>query len=311
MAKRLLSLIRPAYETTEDLAMVASQARNDPETAPLLEQQIAFDDKVVAELNDIRFAQAKVEPLARLLTDGTELAQPASTEARPVRSEEIAHLRQPSPTSLPPPARPDKHLASTTIQVPPTAHTAELADAKEQEEEEETQPRHAQPRTIFFAVGIGLIATICMLVWAVSDQMHSFAGSDQIVQLLDSANGLNGNEFEPVEATARDLEDWFFLKHGLEHYAVPKEFADAKTIGCRIFKFNGTDVAQIMAVGDKEMLFYLFPSSNLGVKVRRGKWAIVDGEKWVGGVTAMKDTCFVVAFHGTQEEMKKYLAKKQ
>lgn len=308
MAKRLLSLIRPAYETTEDLAMVASQARSDPETAPLLEQQIAFDDGVVTELNDIRFAEAKVEPLARLLTDGAELAQPASAEPRPAQSEELSHPRQ--ATSPPPPAQPDKHLAPTAIQVPSTAGIAKSADAKE-EEEEEAQPRHARPRTIFFAVGIGFIATICMLVWAVSDQMHSFAGSDRVIQLLDSANGLNGNEFEPVEATARDLEDWFFLKHGLEHYAVPKEFADTKTIGCRVFKFNGTDVAQIMAIGDKEMLFYLFPSADLGVKVRRGKWAIVDGEKWVGGVTAMKDTCFVVAFHGTQDEMKKYLAKRQ
>ncbi|MGA8659366.1 MAG: hypothetical protein WB586_24850 [Chthoniobacterales bacterium] len=249
---------------------------------------------------------AKLNPLP----DGTEPAEPASTESGPARSEETAHRSDPALPSSSPPAQPDKHLAATAVRVPAAVHIAEPADAKE-EEEEEAQPRGAAPRTIFFAVGIGLIATICMVVWVVSDQMNSFTGSDRIAQLLDSANGLSGDEFEPVEATARDLEDWFFLKHGLEHYAVPKAFADTKTIGCRVFKFNGTDIAQIMAVGDKEMLFYLFPSADLGVRLRKGKWAVVDGEKWVGGVTAMKDMCFVVAFHGTQDEMKKYLAKKQ
>lgn len=197
------------------------------------------------------------------------------------------------------------------MHVPVGKHTPESAEAKQEEEEQQVQPRGAARRAIFFAVWIGLIATICMVPWVIMDQMNSFTGSDRIVQLLDSANGLKGDEFEPVEATARDLEDWFFLKHGLEHFAVPKEFADTKTIGCRVFKFNGTNVGQIMAVGDKDMLFYLFPSADLGVKVRKGKWAVVDGEKWVGGVTAVQDTCFVVAFQGTQDEMKKYLAKKE
>ena len=237
------------------------------------------------------------------LSDGPESTPPASTKAGPARPGEMTQSQQPPLTSGPPSADPENHLGSTAVQ------TARPAGAKE--EEEEAQSRRAPPRTIFFAVSIGLIATICMLVWVVSDQMNSFTGADTITQLLDSADGLKGNEFEPVEASARDLEDWFFLKHGLEHYAVPKEFADTKTVGCRVFKFNGTTIAQVMAEGEKRMLFYLFPSAELGIKVRHGKWAVVDGDQWVGGVTAVGDTCFVVAFQGTQDEMKKYLAKNQ
>jgi hypothetical protein len=237
------------------------------------------------------------------LSDGPESAPPASSKPGPARSEETAQPQQPDLTRLPRSAEPENQIGPTVVE------TAQPADAKE--EEEEAQPRRAAPRTIFFAVWIGLIATICMVVWVVWDQMNSFKGSDTIIQLLDSANGLQGNEFEPVEATAKDLEDWFFLKHGLEHCSVPKEFADTKTIGCRVFKFKGTNIAQVMAVGDKGMLFYLFPSAELGVKVRHGKWAVVDGDQWVGGVTAVGDTCFVVAFQGTQDEMKRYLAKNQ
>jgi hypothetical protein len=215
----------------------------------------------------------------------------------------MAQSQEPPLTSSPPSADSKNHLGATAVQ------TAQTANARE--EEEEIQPCRAAPRTIFFAVSIGLIATICMVVWVVSDQMNSFTGADTVTQLLDSADGLKGNEFEPVEATARDLEDWFFLKHGLEHYAVPKEFVNTKTVGCRVFKFNGTTIAEVMAEGDKQMLFYLFPSAELGVKVRHGKWAVVDGDQWVGGVTAVGDTCFVVAFQGTQDEMKRYLAKNQ
>ena len=182
------------------------------------------------------------------------------------------------------------------------AHSAETA-------EDEESPKHARPLKILLAVGIGLFLTICMLIFVISDRMNSFDGADRIVDLLDSATNLTGDEFEPVDATAGELEDWFFLKHGLEHYAVPKQFANIKTIGCRVFKFNGATVAQVMAVGDKQMLFYLFPSDDLGIKVKSGKWEIVEGDSWVGGVTGMKDTCFLVSFHGTKDEMSAFLEK--
>ena len=107
-----------------------------------------------------------------------------------------------------------------------------------------------------------------MVIFLISDRLNSFEGADRISELLDTANNLTGDEFEAVETKAGDLQDWFFLKHGLEHYAVPKQFANIKTVGCRVFKFNGATVAQIMAVTDKEVLFYMFPSNDLGIKVQ-------------------------------------------
>jgi hypothetical protein len=52
----------------------------------------------------------------------------------------------------------------------------------------------------------------------------------------------------------------------------------------------------------------MFPSNELGIKIRRGKWEIVEDEKWVGGVTGINDTCFLVAFKGNKDEMKKFLS---
>jgi hypothetical protein len=190
------------------------------------------------------------------------------------------------------------------------SQTSAAVPVSEDEEEEDSVPKRARPRTILLAVGVGLVATVCMVIFLISDRLNTFDGADRVTELLDSANSLTGDEFEPVATNAGDLEDWFFLKHGLEHYAVPKQFAGLKTIGCRVFKFNGATVAQIMAVADREVLLYLFPSDDLGIKVGDGKWETVEGDSWVGAVTGMNDTCFLVAFKGNKGEMKQFLAKK-
>ena len=191
-----------------------------------------------------------------------------------------------------------------------TAAGAQVSDDQDQEAEEQRVPKRARPRTILLAVGVGLVATVCMVIFLISDRLNTFEGADQITELLDTAKNLTGDEFEPVATNAGDLEDWFFLKHGLEHYAVPKQFAGVKTVGCRVFKFNGATIAQIMAVADREILLYMFPSDDLGIKVRNGKWETVEGDSWVGAVTGMNDTCFLVAFKGNKSDMKEFLARK-
>ena len=185
----------------------------------------------------------------------------------------------------------------------------EEIEQEEEEEEANQRVKSARPRTILFRGGCrDLVATLCMVIFLISDRMNSFEGADRISDLLESANALTGDEFEAVETRAGDLQDWFFLKHGLEHYAVPKQFANIKTVGCRVFKFDGATVAQIMAVTDKEVLLYMFPSRDLGIKIRNGKWEIVEDDKWVGGVTGINNTCFLVAFKGTKDEMKEFLS---
>jgi hypothetical protein len=46
----------------------------------------------------------------------------------------------------------------------------------------------------------------------------------------------------------------------------------------------------------------------LGIKIRKGKWEIVEDEKWVGGATGNNDSCFLVAFKGNKDEMKEFLS---
>jgi hypothetical protein len=283
MGQSLFPLIRPAYESIPELAEAALAARAEPESARILRRQIDFDDKIADELTSLRLTEAQARAFESLFTldGGGPLADASFIPA-----------------------------SSSPAQSSGRSKRSVTDDQEQQDEEADEEPQRRAPRkTILFAVGVGLVATICMVIFLISDQLNSFEGADRIGELLDSANTLTGDEFDAVETRAGDLQDWFFLKHGLEHYAVPRQFANIRTVGCRVFKFEGVTVAQIMAVTDKELLLYIFPAGDLGVKIRKGKWEILEDESWVGGVTGIDGNCFLVAFKGNKDEMKEFLSK--
>jgi hypothetical protein len=318
MPSRLFPLIRPVYEAEPELELASTEARNNAELNAVLERQIAFDDEIVDRLRSRMLTDAQIERLENSLAKGdtqpaTPPLVPAATTAQTqpttnVQAPTLANVQVPN--SIGP-------VAEARIPAQPQPNPVDLQKDKEkeppekqpaaEEEEEEEQPR-ARPLTIFFAIGVGLIATICLVGYLVWDQMNSFQGADRITDLLNSANGLTGDEFEAVETTTGSLKDWFLLKN--EHFTVPKEFGSTRTIACRVFQFHNADVGQVMAKDSRELLYFLFDPADLGVKLKGGKWEIVEGERLVGGVTVVEGTCFVVAFRGKHDEMQTFLAKK-
>ena len=286
MPSRLFPLIRPVYENEPELELASTEARNNAELNVALERQIAFDNEIVDQLRMLALSDAQIEKLeSSLAEDYGQLAQPPIITA-PATAQVSG-------------ATASARAAQTVAQPDP--------EKKPEEEEEEEQPR-ARPLTIFFAIGVGLIATICLVGYIVWDQINSFQGADRITDLLNSANGLTGDEFEAVQTTTDSLKDWFLLKN--EHFTVPKEFGATRTIACRVFQFHNADVGQVMAKDDRELLYFLFDPADLGVQLKGGKWEIVEGERLVGGVTVVEGTCFVVAFRGKHDEMQTYLAKR-
>jgi hypothetical protein len=327
----LLPLIRSAYRDQKEIATAKKAASENPELEAQLQRQLSFDEPIVTGLKDIALNEQQVGQLENLLADTVattddpeELLEPVppiahvipplasepgnGSVARPVNAPlgGAEPLKKPSlgmqaPQKADPPGDPP----TTTPAVP----SGEAAAGKEEEEEEE-EPSRARPITILVAVSVGLIATIALIAYIVWDQMNTFSGADRVAELLDSADNLNGDEFEPVATNTANLKDWFFLKSDMRSFAVPKEFADTMTLGCRVFKFEGADVGQILAKGDQEVLLFLFRPSDLGVKVHKGKWNVVEGDHWVGGVTAVQDCCFIVAFKGSRGDMQAYLDKR-
>jgi hypothetical protein len=324
MSERLLPLVRPIYETQGEISDAKNAISQSPDLQTQLEHQNEFDDLIVTALQTIALTDQQIERLENLLADNP-VAEPLETPAAPEVTarphEALAPLQPVAPQTpiaaaatvlpeaqQPPPIEPKKEAETEQPNAP--AEAGEAAE-KEEEEEKEEEPPRARPVTIMAAVSVGLIATIALIAWIVWDQMNNgFSGADQVAELLNSADKLNGDEFEPVSTTTSNLKDWFFLKSDMRWFAVPKEFADTQTLGCRVFKFKGADIGQILAKSDKEVLMFLFHPPDLGVKIRKGKWRIVDGEDWEGAVTAVEDCCFVVAFKGKHSEMQEYLDKK-
>jgi hypothetical protein len=338
MSERLLPLVRPIYDTETEIADARKAVDGNGDLQAQLDRQIRFDDQIVTDLQTISLSDQQIEQLENLLVENpaSELAttppgpepvvQPVSVVPPPPPEPashpiQVAPAPEPALPVTPPVAVPEIPEPSEIpkSQQPPAGEpkkegeaeppAAEGAGEAAKEEEEEEPPR-ARPFTILAAVSIGLIATIALVAYMVWDQMNSFRGADQVAELLDTANTLTGDEFEAVSTTTSNLKDWFFLKSDMRWFAVPTEFADTKTLGCRVFKFKGADIGEILAKSDKEVLMFLFHPSDLNVKIRKGKWTIVDGENWVGGVTGVEDCCFVVAFKGKHSEMVEYLDKK-
>jgi hypothetical protein len=324
MFERLLPLVRPIYETQGEIADAIKAVNESPDLRTRLEHQIQFDDEIVTELQTIALTDQQIEQLENLLVDNPA-TEPVTAPPAPDLVTQPADA--PALPKLVPPQIPAAR-SSTVISEPPTPHeqppsetkadaktdqpaAAEAEEAAEKEEEEKEEAPRARPITILAAVGIGIIATIALIAYMVWDQMtNSFSGRDQVTELLDSANTLNGDEFEAVSTNTANLKDWFFLKSDMRWFAVPKEFADTPTLGYRVSKFKGADIGEILGKDNREILMFLFHPADLGVKIRKGKWAIVDGENWVGGVTAVDDCCFIVAFKGKHNDMQEYLDKK-
>jgi hypothetical protein len=297
---RLDALDCPFYESTLVDGMMDDGRDQRTGSTARVERQRRFDGPIRYALREHRPDQAYLAALSSLVEPP---ASAASREAAAVsRSKNLSAAITPkAPAGGDPPAQ------GSNVGRPKAAPAEVAEDDPTEDDPEEEKPRHARRLTILIAIGIGFVGTIAIGWFIISERMSSFTGSERVSELLDSANGLNGDEFEPVNASAKDLEDYFFLKHGLEHYSVPKELGNLKAIGCRVTKFDGADVAEIMAVDAKETLLFLFQPKQLGVKIKPGRWEIIQGEYWVGALNGDGDVCCLVAFRGTRDDMKAFL----
>ena len=108
---------------------------------------------------------------------------------------------------------------------------------------------------------------------------------------------------DPLKTDAGALSDLFFMKHRLEHYDVPAEFAEFKTLGTRVFDDEEVRrVAQIWVV-EKRIQFFLFPAEpdKEGKITDFSDWRFVELEGWTGAVTQRNGVCFMAAIRGSEK----------
>ena len=167
------------------------------------------------------------------------------------------------------------------------------------------------PVVLAVAVAVGVIAGI--FVFKLIDRMNRFPGEITAQRLLIVASSPKSMMLDPVKTDAGALGDFFFMKHRLAHYDVPAEFAEFKTLGCRVFDDEeGQRVAQIWVV-EKRMQFFLFPAerdTKTGASIHFNGWRYVDQDRWTGVVQEKNGVCFMAAIRGSEKDLAPYLSKK-
>jgi hypothetical protein len=166
---------------------------------------------------------------------------------------------------------------------------------------------------VVIAIAIAALVIGAVAGYRVYEHLNDFPGADKARRLLTVGASNRSVLLDPLQTEAGSLSDLFFLKHRLEHYDVPAEFAEFKTLGARVFDDDEVRrVAQIW-IKEKRMQFFLFPAEpdKEGTITDFSDWRFVELEGWTGVVTQRNGVCFMAALRGGEKDLKPYLEKKK
>jgi len=164
----------------------------------------------------------------------------------------------------------------------------------------------------FLATGIAVFVIAIVGVFQLIDRLNRFPGEPTARRLLTTASSTHAMMLDPVKTDAGALSDFLFMKHRLVHYDVPPEFADLKTLGCRVFDDEeGQRVAQVWVV-EKKMQFFMFPAERdpkTGAAKHFNGWRYVDQDRWAGVVKESNGVCFMAALRGSEKDLAPFVSK--
>ena len=86
---------------------------------------------------------------------------------------------------------------------------------------------------VVIAIAIAALVIGGVAAYRVYEHLRDFPGADKARRLLTVGASNRSVLLDPLQTEAGALSDLFFLKHRLEHYDVPAEFAEFKTLGAR------------------------------------------------------------------------------
>jgi hypothetical protein len=208
----------------------------------------------------------------------------------------------------------DRAMAALVDAIPIPAESAEWFSAKDFVSASKWTWRKMARNPAVLAVGIAVLVIAGVFIFYFVSRLNDFPGSATARKLLTLASSTRSVLLDPINADAGTLGDLFFMKHGLEHYEVPPEFADFRTIGCRVFEDEESRrIAQIW-LAEKRIQLFLFPAernAKTGAVLRFPGWRYIQQEGWTGAVTEHNGVCFMAALRGRENDLAPYLAEKQ
>ncbi|MGI9113962.1 MAG: hypothetical protein ACR2FX_02820 [Chthoniobacterales bacterium] len=164
------------------------------------------------------------------------------------------------------------------------------------------------PAVWAIVIALGVIGFISWLKF--DEQIHTWAGESTAKKLLAVASATRPSQFEPVDTEAGTLGDLFLMKHRLEHYDVPPEFAHVRTMGARVFDDEEAGRVAHIGAAEKRMQFFLFPAqrdAKTGQPEEFEGWRYVEQEGWTGAVRARQGVLFMAAVRGPKKELARYV----
>ena len=166
----------------------------------------------------------------------------------------------------------------------------------------------------FLATGIAILVIAIVGIFQLVERLNRFPGEATARRLLTTASSTHSMMLDPVKTDAGALGDFLFMKHRLVRYDVPPEFAELKTIGCRVFDDEeGQRVAQVWVV-EKKMQFFLFPAERdpkTGKAREFSGWRSIEQERWAGVVKEQHGVCFMAALRGSAKDLAQYVSKRK
>ena len=206
----------------------------------------------------------------------------------------------------------DRAVAELVRLIPIPSETAEWFSEKDIVVRSKWTLKKMARNPAVLAISIAVVVIAGVFAFQVLSRLNDFPGSATARRLLTVAASTRPVMLDPVSTEAGTLSDLFFMKHGLEHYDVPDEFADFQTIGCRVFEDEESRrIAQIW-LAEKRIQLFLFPSernAKTGAVLGFPGWRYVHQESWVGAVTERNGVCFMAALRGNQKDLESYIFK--
>lgn len=167
---------------------------------------------------------------------------------------------------------------------------------------------------VVLAIGLAIVVIGGVLTSRLHERLRDFPEAGKARRLLSVAASTRSVLLDPLKTEAGALSDLFFMKHRLEHYDIPPEFAEFRTLGSRVFDDDEVrGVAQIWTV-EKRIQLFLFPAEKNpadGSVTDFSDWRFVEQEGWTGAIQQRNGVCFMAAIRGQQKDLAPYLTKKK
>ena len=186
----------------------------------------------------------------------------------------------------------------------PAALAEEVASAMDDARKRRCDVRSGLRQPALLVAAFSLLVVLVLAGLAAVEQARRFPGASAVERMVRRAARAVPGAASQRGGVARDIEDWAFLKHGLEGFKVPDPIARWELDCRRVYEDNGHPVVEATLRNEKGAIC-LFRTDDFRARIRAGGWRYVRGGPWTGAVTERAGICVVLAFDLPERDVRR------